>query len=79
MRRNLMLTALLLLHLRVQALPPCPITVISSHMTRPAHRCRAGAYTWHRVELSEEHALRAVIGGELVVTGPNGRPIRLKY
>lgn len=37
-----------------------------------------GAYTWHPVRLSEAHALRAVVGGELVVTGPDGRPIRLR-
>lgn len=38
-----------------------------------------GAYTWHPVELSEEHALRAVADGEMVVTAPDGRPIRLQY
>ena len=42
----------------------------------PPHRTRA--YTWHPVEVSEAHALHA-IGGELVVDGPNGTPIRLRY
>lgn len=40
---------------------------------------RRGAYTWHAVQLSEEHALRAVANGDLVVTGPNGQPIHLQY
>lgn len=38
-----------------------------------------GAYTWHPVQLSEEHALRAAFNGELVVTAPNGRSIRLRH
>jgi len=42
-------------------------------------RIQRGAYTWHPVQLSEEHALRAIAAGELVVTAPNGQPIRLKY
>lgn len=37
------------------------------------------AYTWHPVELSEAHALRAVVSGEMVVAAPNGRPIRLQH
>lgn len=38
-----------------------------------------GAFIWHPVRLSEEHALHAVVGGELVVAAPDGRPIRLRY
>lgn len=39
---------------------------------------RTKAYVWHPVEVSEEHAVRA-IGGELVLSAPNGEPIRLRY
>ncbi|GAB3379169.1 reprolysin-like metallopeptidase [Lysobacter fragariae] len=40
----------------------------------------AGAYTLHPVDLSEQHALNAMAAGrELVVTGPDGQPIRLRY
>ena len=39
-----------------------------------------GAHTWHLIQLSEAHALRAVApGGELVVPAPDGRRIRLRY
>ena len=40
---------------------------------------RRSAYTWHPVRLSEAHALNAIVGGELVVRAPDGRPIRLRY
>jgi hypothetical protein len=37
------------------------------------------ASTWHRADVSEEHALRAVVTGEMTVTAPDGQPIRLRY
>ena len=40
---------------------------------------RKGPYTWHAVQLSEEHALRAIGQGSMVVQAPNGEQIRLKY
>jgi uncharacterized protein (DUF2141 family) len=41
---------------------------------------KTGAYTWHPVALSEAHAMNAVgPGRELVLTAPNGQPIRLAY
>lgn len=41
---------------------------------------RRGAYTFHPVRLSEEHAFRAAhAGGELVVAAPNGELLRLSY
>ena len=45
---------------------------------RPArHR---GSFTSHPVHLSEEHAFRASHeGGELVVTAPDGQPLRFRY
>lgn len=44
----------------------------------PAVR-RSGAYTWHPVHLSEAHAINAIVRGEMVVTAPDGTPIRLRY
>jgi len=38
-----------------------------------------GAFTWHRVEVSEAHAMRAVATGTMEVSAPDGTPIRLKY
>lgn len=40
---------------------------------------QSGAYTAYPVTLSEEHALRAMRSGELVVNAPNGEQIRLKF
>lgn len=39
-----------------------------------------GAYTWHPIELSEEHVLRATMGGgALHLTTPDGRTRALRY
>ncbi|MCI4567638.1 FG-GAP-like repeat-containing protein [Lysobacter sp. CFH 32150] len=38
-----------------------------------------GAYAWHPVDLSEEHALRAIANGELVVRNPRGQSLRFRY
>lgn len=38
---------------------------------------RDGAYTWHRAEVSETHALAALRSGRLTVTAPSGE--RLQY
>jgi hypothetical protein len=38
-----------------------------------------GAYTWHRTELSEQHALDAVTSGMLRVMAPDGRPLGFQY
>ncbi len=40
---------------------------------------RDGAYTWYRTELSEEHALRAIAGGHLRVTTPEGEILDFAY
>lgn len=45
---------------------------------RPAVRQR-GAYTWHAVELSEAHAVNAIVAGEMTVSAPDRTPIRLRY
>ena len=37
------------------------------------------ASTWHRADVSEEHALRAIVTGEMAVAAPDGQPIRLRY
>lgn len=36
---------------------------------------RSGAYTWHRAELSEAHALRAIFGGGLHLRTPAGQAL----
>jgi hypothetical protein len=47
---------------------------------RPSARLhQQGAFTWHAVELSEAHALRAIAEGGMVIPAPNGAPIRLAY
>ncbi len=38
-----------------------------------------GAYTWHRAELSEEHAFRSLQTGSLRITSPSGRPLEFEY
>lgn len=38
-----------------------------------------GAATWHPVNLSEEHALRAVATGTLTISTPDGRPLKFRY
>lgn len=40
---------------------------------------RSGAYTWHAAELSEDHALKSTITGDLSFTAPDGTAISLKY
>ena len=40
---------------------------------------RDGAYTWHRTELSEQHALDAVAKGTLRVATPDGRVLDFQY
>jgi len=59
------------------ALPDRGDLVAADH-TRKVRK--AGAYTFHPVSLSESHALNAIgPGRELVITGPDGQPIRLAY
>ena len=38
-----------------------------------------GAYTWHRTELSEQHALDAIANGHLRVTTPSGQILDFQY
>jgi len=45
----------------------------------PQRPVRKGADTWHAVQMSEEHALRAIGSGSLVLNAPDGQTIRLKY
>lgn len=40
---------------------------------------RDGAYTWHRTELSEAHALKAAEDGDLRVTTPSGETLLVRY
>ena len=38
-----------------------------------------GAYTWHPVSLSEDHALNSIGTGRMVVSTPGGKPLNLEY
>lgn len=40
---------------------------------------RDGAYTWHRTELSEAHALHAIADKHLRITTPSGRVLDIRY
>jgi hypothetical protein len=40
---------------------------------------RRGAAIWHPVQMSEAHALAAIGAGGMVVSTPEGKPIRLQY
>jgi hypothetical protein len=37
------------------------------------------ASTWYPADISESHALRAVVTGHMTITAPDGLPIRLQY
>lgn len=47
----------------------------------PADRVvrRAGPHTWHRADVSEAHALRAILDGVLTITAPSGELLRFQY
>ena len=45
----------------------------------PALTRRDGAYTWHRADLSEEHALHAIAGGHLRVSTPAGEQLDIQF
>lgn len=45
----------------------------------PAPAREVGAYTWHRVELSEAHAFHSLESGSLRITSPSGQPLEFKY
>lgn len=38
-----------------------------------------GAYSWHRAEISEQHALAAIVDGTLRVTAPSGEILQFAY
>lgn len=38
-----------------------------------------GAYTWHRADLSEAHAIAAIVGGTLSLTAPSGEKLQFRY
>ena len=40
---------------------------------------RSNAATWYPVELSEDHAIKAIASGELVIPTPDGGTLRLRY
>lgn len=40
---------------------------------------RDGAYTWHRVDVSEAHALAAIMNGTLSLVAPDGTALKFSY
>ena len=40
---------------------------------------RAGPYTWHRADISEAHALNAIVDGVLTLTAPSGEQLSFQY
>ena len=58
--------------------PLSPIAAVCSGMTRRVMRSGRGAHLAPR-EVSEAHALRAVVDGGMVIDAPDGKPIRLRY
>lgn len=38
-----------------------------------------GAYTWHPVSISEDHALNAIGSGRMVINTPDGKTLELQY
>lgn len=40
---------------------------------------REGAYTWHRADLSEAHAIASIVGGHLSLTAPSGEKLDFRY
>ena len=69
--------------LQSPAWKPRPIAGLPDRGTLVAYTnataVRHSAYTWHPVEISEEHALRAIATGEMTLQAPDGTPIHLKY
>jgi hypothetical protein len=47
----------------------------------PAQRVvrKETASTWYRADVSEAHAMRSIVTGEMTVTAPDGQPVRLRY
>jgi peptidyl-Asp metalloendopeptidase len=63
-----------------------PTTAIAGHPDRgalfeydDAVTTRAGASTWHAVDISEAHALRATKEGKLVIQTPSGEAIQVAF
>ena len=46
---------------------------------RRSHPQKQGAFTSHRVEVSEEHAIRAIVTGKLSIPAPGGEYLQLVY
>lgn len=46
---------------------------------RRTAQSKSGAYTSHRVQVSEDHAIRAIVTGKLNIPTPSGDQLQLKY
>ena len=40
---------------------------------------REGAYTWYPIAISEAHALKAIVAGEMTIPSPDGSQVKLRY
>ncbi|KAF1719068.1 reprolysin-like metallopeptidase [Pseudoxanthomonas wuyuanensis] len=38
-----------------------------------------GAYTWYPVAISEEHAIKSLLTGEMIIPSPDGSQVKLRY
>lgn len=50
-----------------------------SYANNGAAAKREGAYTYFPVAISEEHAIRAILTGEMTVPSPDGSQVKLRY
>lgn len=53
--------------------------VLVSYKNKGQAAKQEGAYTWFPVAISEDHALKALVGGELIVPSPDGSQVKLRY
>lgn len=50
-----------------------------SYQNKGAPTKREGAYTFYPVAISEDHALKALVTGEITVPSPDGSQVKLRY
>lgn len=50
-----------------------------SYANKGAAAKREGAYTYFPVAISEEHAIKAILTGEMIVPSPDGSQVKLRY
>lgn len=50
-----------------------------SYASKDAASRKEGAFTYYPVAISEEHALKAIVSGEMTVPSPDGSQVKLRY